>query len=178
MIDEFRVEVNTPSARLNRGGRPRVWEPIPDTNGYARHPDGRVRDRHRNVVIDAGLIAALVPEPLPPMFRLACCGQPVCIDRRVEAILHYSQCMSRIVAEDEGWFVPPKVRVTREYQPRDPTQRQPRARGAITEPRVLVHNGKAGPDRHIRMMPWSAAVQIMLQRKGFGDELSTTRAAS
>lgn len=155
-----------------------MWQPLPGSNGYAIHPDGRLRDRHRNIITDPAIIAALIPPKSSPMVRLACCGQPVRIDQPSTAEAHWSDCLQDMLATGSPRNAPrgrldPNRHYSRENHPR----RAPR-RAVLGEPLVLAHNGQSGPDRRLRTMPWSAAVRIMLQQKDFGDELSEPRRAS
>lgn len=175
---DFCSSVNTPRGTI---GRPRIWQPIPETNGYAVHPDGRVRDRYRRPVTDEAIIEALnPPTPVPTVwFRLACCGQPVRWDRDTLAQAHWSYCLQDMLAED-GIAKSPHVPLDwQRLYSRDPRVMRPRRHALLGKPHVLAHNGRLGMGRRIRTMPWATAVRIMLQRKGSEEiELSTARYAS
>lgn len=142
----------------SKRGRPRIWQPL--SGGYEQHPDGRVRDRHRHLVTNPAIIAALVLPPGVAFLTLACCGCAVRTDRGMLATTHYSACMYRTLAADAGWRVTPAARLDpdRAYT-RDITVRQPRVRSALSEPMVIASNGKRGADRRNRFMPWSTAIQ-------------------
>lgn len=164
--------------RVVSRGRPPIWRAL--DAGYAVHPDGRVRDRHRHIVHDVAIIEALLPpkRPAVPTFRLACCGIAVRGDRDTLAAAHWSDCLQDLLAEKPN----PKclrqnLDMAKRYS-RDVLPRRAPRRGVMGEPHVLAHNGRTGADRRLRMLPWSAAVRIMLQQKEFSDDLSTTKRAS
>lgn len=168
----FCADVNPPSDILDRGGRPRIWTPIPDTNGYDRHPDGRVRDRHRHVVRDVAIVEALCPPaPVSAFFlRLACCGLSVRWDRPSLAQAHWSYCLQDMLAEDG---IPKSPHVPLDWgrlYSRDPRVMRPRRHALLGMPHVLAHNGRLGSRRRIRTMPWATAIQIMSATTTFGGE--------
>lgn len=169
---DFCSPVNTSRGII---GRPRIWQPIPETNGYAVHDgDGRVRDRYRHPVTDPAIIAALIPPKSAPMVRLACCSQWVRVDQPTTAAEHWSNCISDMVANPQIPKSPRQYLDSGKVYSRDVYPRRAPRRAVLGEPMVLAHNG-----RRIRMMPWATAVRIMLQRKGSEEiELSTARYAS
>ncbi|UHJ56703.1 hypothetical protein LT337_07275 [Mycolicibacterium fortuitum] len=101
------------------------------------------------------IIEALVP--VKRLFlTLACCGARVDTRHPLLALEHYGPCMARLVAEDVGWKTQPTVRLSERYEPRDPTVRQPRARGAYLDPLVRFVNGSG----HSKFLPWGRAIQM------------------
>lgn len=142
-------------------GRPPFWVAL--DGGYAVHPDGRVRDRHRNLVKNPAIIAALVPPKTPPTtwFKLICCGILVRADRPLTAAAHWGDCIS-----DMHNFRPNPKTYPRDLSPdavytRDTTERRPRRNLTAGVPWVLVHNGKTGTDRKVRTVSWSAALELL-----------------
>lgn len=173
---EFCAEKQPPSVIMGSVGRPRVWEPIPDTNGYTRHPDGRVRDRHRHPVKDLAIVAALTAErEYAAKFVLACCGKQVRVDCPKLAVAHWSDCLSDMQSTGSPRNAPTgRLDPDRYYSRELATRRAPR-RAVLDKPMVLAHNGRSDAGRRIRIMPWVTAARIMLQQKEFGDDLPETR---
>lgn len=161
----FSVESNPPSGIMRRGGRPRVWTPIGDT-GYAVHPDGRIRDKHYNIITNPAIVAALIPPKAEPTawFRLACCGQRVRADRPSTAAEHWSDCLQDMHATGSPRNAPAGRLKPDRYYSRDVYRRRAPRHADLDEPIVLAHRGE-----RVRTMSWVMATRIIQQKDNMND---------